>query len=50
MDIFFLQLHRGLLIIDIPANDGTIIAAIAFFLFMYLLNFVLGILKRIPFL
>lgn len=49
-DFLFLTLSPGLLVVDVPASSSFIIFSIQFWLVMFLINFVLGVLKRIPFL
>lgn len=50
LDLLFIDLSQGLVIVEVPAHSSFIQFAIAFWLVMLLINFVLGILKRIPFL
>lgn len=49
-DFLFLSISPGMLIIDVFASSSFINYAIGFWLTMLLINFVLGVLKRIPFL
>lgn len=50
MDIFFITLEQGLLIVDVPAQSQWIFNAIQFWFLMFVIDFVLNIIKRIPFL
>lgn len=46
----FITATPGLLLIDIPASSSFLNFAIGFWLLMYLINLVLGVIKRLPFL
>jgi uncharacterized membrane protein (UPF0182 family) len=48
MDIFGITLERGLILIDVPFYSTVLNYVIGFWLLMLLINFVLGVLKRIP--
>lgn len=49
-DLLFITLAPGLLIVDLPFDSPFIRWAIGFWLVMFLINLVLGMIKRIPFL
>jgi len=50
VDFLFITAQPGLLMIDIPATSAFLTFAMGFWLVMYLVNLVLGIIKRLPFL
>jgi hypothetical protein len=51
MDISFLfiQMHNGLVTVDVPADSAYIQWALGFWLVMFLVNFILGLIKRLPY-
>lgn len=48
IDILFITFEPGLLLVDIPANLGSMRFVLYFWLTMTTINIVLGILKRLP--
>jgi hypothetical protein len=50
IDLLFITMEPGLLLVDIPANLGSMRFVLYFWIVMSVVNLVLGILKRIPFL
>lgn len=50
LDLLFIDLSQGLVVVDVPADSPFIRFAIGFWLLMLFFNFILGVLKRIPFL
>lgn len=48
-DFLFLTVQPGLLVVDIPANSSFLAFAISVFLVVFLVNFVLRLIKLIPF-
>jgi hypothetical protein len=49
-DFLFITFQAGLLIVDVPATSAFLNTAIGTFLLVSLVNFVLRVLKLIPFL
>jgi len=50
MDLLSITIEPGLLIVDIPFNSSFITFGIGFWLVMFIVNLVLGVIKRLPFL
>jgi hypothetical protein len=49
LDLLFIDLSVGLVIVEVPAYSPFINFSIGFWLVMLSINFVLGVLKRVPF-